>query len=251
MLAGLSHRAPGSATERLAAAVPVSVVVDSGTTLSLLPEPAVAALAQQFTGAKADGRGGYTVPCDHQARDGSVDFLFGPGGASARISVSYRDFIWRSGSRCFLGAWYTPDVGVYILGDSFLRGAYGKLRVWSHHLTTPGLGKSGYACMGRHILTMIDTQSPSTRTTAPSTWRITPRAIPVRTWSPYQRAGMQRLRFPARAKPPPPDPQAHAPPPSPAYQASVRSKPLHPRPALPSPPRRPRTATTTEAGCPS
>ena len=126
MLSGLSHRAPGSAAaKRLAEATPVPVVVDSGTTLSLLPERAVASLAAQFSGAKSDGKGGYTVPCDHQTRDGSVSFLFGPG-TSTVISVSYRDFIWRSGGKCFLGAWYTPDVGVYILGDSFLRGAYGE-----------------------------------------------------------------------------------------------------------------------------
>ena len=125
-LSRISHRAPGSNAAKPVpgASFPVPIIVDSGTTLSLLPKGVVASLAAQFSGAKSDNKGGYTVPCEHQARDGSVVFAFGPG---VSISVAYRDFIWRSGSNCFLGAWYTPDVGVYILGDTFLRGAYGEL----------------------------------------------------------------------------------------------------------------------------
>ena len=124
-LSGISHRAPGSRNGKPVpgASFPVPIIVDSGTTLSLLPKGVVAALAAQFSGARSDNKGGYTVPCTHQWRDGSVVFAFGPG---VSVSVAYRDFIWRSGNNCFLGAWYTPDVGVYILGDTFLRGAYGE-----------------------------------------------------------------------------------------------------------------------------
>ncbi|KAI0836914.1 acid protease [Hypoxylon sp. FL0890] len=105
---------------------PLQVVVDSGTTLSLLPESIVSALAAGFPGAKSDGNGGYTVPCDlRNATDGHVDFEFaGEGGSMVTITVSYSDFIWYGGDDCFLGAWYTSDIGVWILGDTFLRGAY-------------------------------------------------------------------------------------------------------------------------------
>ncbi|KAI1504057.1 aspartic peptidase domain-containing protein [Biscogniauxia marginata] len=104
-------------------------VIDSGTTLSLLPESLVSKLAAQFPGATPDGKGGYKVPCTLQAEDGdrgSVDFEFlSPGiGGPVTISVSYRDFIWNSGSDCFLGAVHADDIGVWILGDTFLRGAY-------------------------------------------------------------------------------------------------------------------------------
>lgn len=123
-LTGLSHRAPSSSSTQpiVDASLPLRVVVDSGTTLSLLPENLVRAIAALFPGAAPDGNGGYTVSCDYQQRDGSVEFLFG----QVNISVTYRDFVWNSGGNCFLGVWYTPNVNVWILGDTFLRGAYGE-----------------------------------------------------------------------------------------------------------------------------
>ncbi|RYP71052.1 hypothetical protein DL769_004765 [Monosporascus sp. CRB-8-3] len=122
-LTGLSHAPPGAAAARPLAGVslPVSAIVDSGTTLSHLPESVVAALAAGFPGAVPDGQGGYEVPCDYMRRDGSVAFEFGD---RARIDIRYADFVWNNGGACYLGAWYSPDVGVWILGDTFLRGAY-------------------------------------------------------------------------------------------------------------------------------
>ncbi|KAI3317273.1 acid protease [Xylariaceae sp. AK1471] len=121
-LNGIAHRGPGStvATPFADANLPLAAIVDSGTTLSLLPESVVSKLAAQFPGAESDGDGGYRVDCAFQDRDGSVDFLFG----GVTISVAYRDFIWNSGGDCFLGAWSSNDLGVWILGDTFLRGAY-------------------------------------------------------------------------------------------------------------------------------
>ncbi|KAI5920594.1 aspartic peptidase domain-containing protein [Camillea tinctor] len=115
--------------------LPLPVVIDSGTTLSILPKSIVSALAAKFPGATSDGNGGYKVPCSLQETgEGSVDFDFlSPGGGRENkdhvtISVSYRDFIWKSGdeadSECFLGAVHAEDIGVWILGDTFLRGAY-------------------------------------------------------------------------------------------------------------------------------
>ncbi|KAF3059606.1 Candidapepsin-1 [Daldinia childiae] len=106
--------------------LPLQVVVDSGTTLSLLPESVVSAIAAGFPGAEPDGNGGYKVPCElRNTTEGRVDFeLRGDGNDKVKISVSYSDFIWYGGNECFLGAWYTSNVGVWILGDTFLRGAY-------------------------------------------------------------------------------------------------------------------------------
>ncbi|RYP48270.1 hypothetical protein DL768_005823 [Monosporascus sp. mg162] len=126
-LTGLSHVAPGAAAARPLAGVslPVSVIVDSGTTLSHLPQSVVAALAAGFPGAVPDGQGGYEVPCDYVRRNGSVAFELGGGtGGGVRIDVRYADFVWNNGGACYLGAWYSPDVGIWILGDTFLRGAY-------------------------------------------------------------------------------------------------------------------------------
>ncbi|KAI0848771.1 acid protease [Daldinia vernicosa] len=106
--------------------LPLQVIVDSGTTLSLLPESMVSAIAAGFPGAEPDGNGGYKVPCElRNTTEGRVDFeLRGDGNDKVKISVSYNDFIWYGGNECFLGVRYTSDVGVWILGDTFLRGAY-------------------------------------------------------------------------------------------------------------------------------
>ncbi|KAI1371301.1 acid protease [Hypoxylon crocopeplum] len=105
--------------------LPLQVVVDSGTTISLLPESLVTSLAAQFPGAQPDGNGGYTVPCELRDEDGSVTFeLAGDGGAAVIITVSYADFIWNGGDDCVVGASYSGDIGLWILGDTFLRGAY-------------------------------------------------------------------------------------------------------------------------------
>ncbi|KAI0377236.1 acid protease [Hypomontagnella monticulosa] len=111
----------------LDSSLPLQVVMDSGTTLSLLPEPVVSALAAKFPGATPDGHGGYKVPCSlRDTEGGSLSFGFAgaAGSPPVTITVAYKDFIWWGGDDCFLGAWYTKDVGVWILGDTFLRGAY-------------------------------------------------------------------------------------------------------------------------------
>ncbi|KAI0023971.1 aspartic peptidase domain-containing protein [Xylariomycetidae sp. FL0641] len=125
-LNSLSHNAPnGSATTIMDSSLPLSMILDSGTTLSLLPEAVVTKLAAQFPFAQSDGEGGYTVPCSSQAEDGFVNFEFlSSDSGSVTINVAYNDFIWNSGDLCYLGAYSSSDVDLYILGDSFLRGAY-------------------------------------------------------------------------------------------------------------------------------
>ncbi|KAI0195044.1 aspartic peptidase domain-containing protein [Astrocystis sublimbata] len=125
-LNSLAHRAPGaeSATVLTDSSLPLPLIIDSGTTLSLLPEPLVNKLAAQFPGAKSDGSGGYRVSCSYQNQSGTVDFEFLGAKGPVTINVGYSDFIWNSGGECFLGAWYSDDIGAFILGDSFMRGAY-------------------------------------------------------------------------------------------------------------------------------
>ncbi|GAW27089.1 putative secreted aspartic proteinase [Rosellinia necatrix] len=125
-LNSLAHRGPGARTSTPVtdASLPLPVIVDSGTTLSLLPEAVVQKLAAQFPGARPDGDGGYRVDCAYQRQDGAVDFEFLSATGPVVISVAYSDFVWNSGGDCFLGAAFSKDLGVWILGDSFLRGAY-------------------------------------------------------------------------------------------------------------------------------
>ncbi|PHH58721.1 hypothetical protein CDD80_2022 [Ophiocordyceps camponoti-rufipedis] len=80
------------------------VLLDSGYTVSTLPEPIFSKILASFPGAKPPPPGDnlYRVPCDVANAPGSVDFRFG----KTKIRVRYSDFIWRqaSGKACVLGA---------------------------------------------------------------------------------------------------------------------------------------------------
>lgn len=134
-----------------------AVVLDSGNSLSRLPQDVVTALGSSFPTAQLDSSSGfYVVDCDVANSAGSVDFKF----AGKTISVLYKDVIFQgSTNECVLGVvpmgaqcglfWFstpstltispftrvlnrTPErltapiiaLGVAILGDTFLRAAY-------------------------------------------------------------------------------------------------------------------------------
>ncbi|KAK7967697.1 uncharacterized protein PG986_001974 [Apiospora aurea] len=138
LLTGLTHRPPTAQTNSpvLDNLTPFTIIVDSGTTLSLLPQALVEALAAQFPGATSDGRGGYRVACSYQQQPGTVSFSlaasFSSGSSPSAgspdgvtINLPYSEFVWNAGNdKCYLGAWYDNRVRVHILGDTFLRGAY-------------------------------------------------------------------------------------------------------------------------------
>ncbi|KAL7619897.1 hypothetical protein AAE478_010444 [Parahypoxylon ruwenzoriense] len=125
-----SHQRRQEAQPIKDANLPLTAVVDSGTTFSIFPESVVNALARGFPGAKSDGNGGYTVPCSLRDADGSVEFEFltdgssGSNGGKLTIAVSYRDFIWDRGDYCFMGAQHDANFQSWILGDTFMRAAY-------------------------------------------------------------------------------------------------------------------------------
>ncbi|KAI1173103.1 aspartic peptidase domain-containing protein [Nemania sp. FL0916] len=125
-LNGIAHREPGAdaSTPITGSDLPLPAIIDSGTTLSLLPEAIVNKIAARFPGAKSDGKGGYRVDCAFKGKDGSVDFEIAAAAGTVTINIAYNDFIWNSGNECFLGAWFSDDLGIWILGDTFLRGAY-------------------------------------------------------------------------------------------------------------------------------
>ncbi|KAH6653815.1 aspartic peptidase domain-containing protein [Truncatella angustata] len=130
-LSSVSHRAPTSLASTIITSSPLSVVMDSGTTLSIFPRDIVELFASHFPGAVYDGDGGYRVPCCHQSLPGSLDFTFG----DVSISVPYSEFIWNAGfyndqEHCQLGVQWdtTPDTNknnnFIILGDTFMRATY-------------------------------------------------------------------------------------------------------------------------------
>lgn len=102
------------------------VLIDTGSTLSYFREDLVAKIGQEFSAA-IDSSGYYVVDCKYRKMNGTVDFGFNRG--KMVISVSYKDFIYEQYTgHCMLGA-QPADVGStnYVLGDTFIRGAYRKL----------------------------------------------------------------------------------------------------------------------------
>ncbi|KAL8369835.1 hypothetical protein RB595_000263 [Gaeumannomyces hyphopodioides] len=101
-----------------------TMIIDSGSTLSYGPPSLVRAIAARFNSTRVDGAGNFWVDCAHRDQRGSIDFGFNDGNLT--VSVKYRDFIWMQyPGGCLLGM-QPADAGStdYVLGDTFLRGAY-------------------------------------------------------------------------------------------------------------------------------
>lgn len=117
---------PGSTTSKLYAPTSADpkgqpVFLDSGGTLSRLPTSLFNAIIADFPGATQDGASGlYLIDCAQASQDGTVDFGFG----NTIIHVTYNDFIWHIGTSCYVGL--AADDTAPVLGDSFLRAAFGK-----------------------------------------------------------------------------------------------------------------------------
>ncbi|KAK0724356.1 aspartic peptidase domain-containing protein [Lasiosphaeris hirsuta] len=98
-------------------------LIDTGSTLSYIREDLVAQIGQQFA-ATIDAAGNYIVDCEYRNKSGTVDFGFNRG--RMVINVRYKDFIYQQyAGHCMLGV-QPADVGStnYVLGDTFIRGAY-------------------------------------------------------------------------------------------------------------------------------
>lgn len=110
-------------TNHVAATENQAYFFDTGATLSYFPENVVESIAAGFeTDYDAESKF-YFVDCGLTKLDKSVNFKFG----KTTIQVPYKDFIWHifDTEFCVLGMQAQPaSTPMYILGDSFLRGAY-------------------------------------------------------------------------------------------------------------------------------
>ncbi|GAB1318287.1 Aspartic peptidase domain-containing protein [Madurella fahalii] len=98
-------------------------LIDTGSTLSYIREDLVDVIGQQFE-ATIDSQGNYIVDCSWREKSGTVDFGFNRG--RMVINVRYKDFIYQQyPGHCMLGV-QPADVGStnFVLGDTFIRGAY-------------------------------------------------------------------------------------------------------------------------------
>lgn len=132
-------------------------LIDSGSTLSVLPRQITRGILAHFPDAVALDGGIFLVDCIHATSNGTVDFGFNSSGSDKVIRVPYREFIWRQGSECALAMLESADDEnrPLILGTPFLRAAY---LVWdldngNVHLAqaAAGCGRSDIIRVGRGV----------------------------------------------------------------------------------------------------
>ena len=98
------------------------VFLDTGATLTLLPQTVTDAIASDFGSEGLGENGFYEVSCSLHDTTGSLDFAFD----GVNITVPYHEMIRKLPSnppRCYLGI--VPNDEFLILGDTFMRSAYG------------------------------------------------------------------------------------------------------------------------------
>ncbi|KIW14709.1 hypothetical protein PV08_07493 [Exophiala spinifera] len=121
----------GSTTQLTPQGYAQAVLLDSGTSATLLTDEVFSAIVNGF-GAVGIGDDDYVVPCSYATADGSINYYFGgEGGINISVPISQlvggldippQDFGDKSGG-CDFG--FGPPIdGVSILGDTFLRSAY-------------------------------------------------------------------------------------------------------------------------------
>ncbi|KUI65031.1 Candidapepsin-3 [Cytospora mali] len=97
----------------------MDVFLDTGSTLTLLPQDVCDQLGSDFGASGVDSSGYYNVDCSLADLDGTVNFDFN----GVSIEVPYSEFIRKnSEDSCVLGI--TPSDTFTLLGDTFMRSAY-------------------------------------------------------------------------------------------------------------------------------
>jgi Eukaryotic aspartyl protease len=136
-LTGISIVTPGSSNPTQISAsstFPLSVILDSGSTLISLPSAILQPIAETMGASYSNSIQLYILPnCDSQFANGSINFVF----SGVQISVLYSEFIvnpldsegnfftYNDGSiLCALGAMVDDSDPFGVLGDTFLRSAY-------------------------------------------------------------------------------------------------------------------------------
>jgi hypothetical protein len=114
---------PPSGRKKMYANTSMAVFLDSGATLTLLPKVLADQIASDFgaTGG-VDANGFYPIDCSLLRLNGTLDFAFD----GITIKVPYAEMIRElrtTPPTCFLGVVPNPDF--VLLGDTFLRSAYG------------------------------------------------------------------------------------------------------------------------------
>lgn len=119
-LKSISHSAAGSRSRKRLRNSTMAVILDTGSTLSILPPSLVGDMASALSAGRADQTGLRQVPCQMANQAGSFNFRF----KGVTIRVPYREMIRQSNAGCYLGVMESDSLS--LLGDTFLRSAYGE-----------------------------------------------------------------------------------------------------------------------------
>ena len=120
-LKSITHTGQGGNSAPLSSK-PMTVFMDTGATLSLLPPDVTKAMAAALNATGMDLNGFYTVDCRLGKMNGTVDFAF----EGVTIKVPYKEILREIKSKppmCYLGVQQSTQF--VLLGDTFLRSAYG------------------------------------------------------------------------------------------------------------------------------
>ncbi|KAI6374048.1 hypothetical protein MCOR25_003281 [Pyricularia grisea] len=94
------------------------VFLDTGSTLTLLPEALVKSVASDFGSKQQDSSGYWPVDCSLVSINGTMDFAFD----GVTIKVPYKELIRQFGNSCVLGL--SSHSSFTLLGDTFMRSGY-------------------------------------------------------------------------------------------------------------------------------
>lgn len=101
----------------------MSVFVDTGSTMTLLPTDLANSMAADLGSKGLDSSGFYPVDCSILDTDATIDFAFGNLTIRVPLDEMVRSFNSGASQTCYLG--FSPSDEFALLGDSFLRSAYG------------------------------------------------------------------------------------------------------------------------------
>lgn len=125
-LKSISHTAPGRARGSSMGNSTMAVILDTGSTLAILPPGVVNGMASALSAGQVDQTGLHPVPCQMAEQAGSFNFAFN----GVTIRVPYQEIIRQqsvgSARLCHLGVMESPSGSLALLGDTFLRSAYGE-----------------------------------------------------------------------------------------------------------------------------
>lgn len=120
---------PPSGQTKVYENTPMTVFLDSGATLTLLPTDLANAIAVDFGADPTTADGVYPVNCSLNDVPGTLDFAFD----GVTIHVPYNELVRELqttfGTQCYLGI--SPSDSFVLLGDTMLRSAYGESNIYS------------------------------------------------------------------------------------------------------------------------